>query len=79
MRFKISLEYTLLSDTRINFPIPQNFVWIAGGICLRTDVRDWQIAGDTGVGSAVEQLIEFCEREVQAGNMRSDYRLEITK
>ena len=78
MKIKLSLEYSLLRNERVDFPIPMGFAWVAGGICLRTDVRDWQIHGDsTHLPEAVRILVEFCDEQVQMGYIRDDWRMEI--
>jgi hypothetical protein len=77
MKYSILLSYKLASDSAINFTIPMEFVWVGGGTDLRSGVKEWQIAGDNGLGAAVDSLVRECEQFVQFGKIKQGFGLEI--
>jgi hypothetical protein len=77
MKYTITVSYKLASEYSVSFKIPHEFVWIGGGTDLRTGIKEWQIAGDNGVGAAVESLVRECELYVQEGKLKPGFGVEI--
>ena len=76
-RYNILIYYKQLNSERIDFPMPMNFSWVGGGTDFTTGIKDWQIAGHTGLGNAVETLSEFCVNLVNFEIIKKDFRIEI--
>jgi len=81
MKYYISIEYVAQNAQKINFPIPASFVWFASSsdATHKRKIQRYTLAGDVGVGNAVDQLIAFCDQLVVEAVIQADYRIEITK